>query len=95
VKTVTEVKRVLQSVEHNKKLGGGVPVVAKGKWRGMAAFSLTLEERKTCDLQLAHGAECYGNNAFTTRVSNEDPGALMAKIEGEAKDSAAYLRARS
>lgn len=44
VKTVTEVKRVLQSVANNSKLGNGVPVVAKGKWRGMAAFSLTLEE---------------------------------------------------
>lgn len=41
VKTVTEVKRVLQSVANNSKLGNGVPVVAKGRWRGMAAFTLT------------------------------------------------------
>ena len=86
VKTVTEVKRVLQSVAHNSKLGNGVPVVAKGKWRGMAAFSLTLEERATCPSTCTMWADCYGNNVrFATRVSNEDPGALMAKIEGEVK----------
>lgn len=34
VKTVTEVKKVLHSVANNSKLGNGVPVVARGKWRG-------------------------------------------------------------
>lgn len=87
VKTVTEVKRVLHSVANNAKLGNGVPVVAKGKWRGMAAFALTLEERKTCDPGCQMRQECYGNNMrFTTRVSNDDPAALMAKIEGEVRD---------
>lgn len=86
VKTVTEVKRVLQSVANNSKLGNGVPVVAKGKWRGVAAFSLTLEERATCPSTCTMWADCYGNNVrFATRISNDDPGALMAKIEGEAK----------
>lgn len=86
VKTVTEVKRVLQSVANNSKLGNGVPVVAKGKWRGVAAFSLTLEERATCPSTCTMWADCYGNNVrFATRISNEDPGALMAKIEDEAK----------
>lgn len=86
VKTVTEVKRVLQSVANNSKLGNGVPVVAKGKWRGMAAFTLTLEERKTCPSSCQMWADCYGNNVrFATRVSNEDPGALMAKIEDETR----------
>ena len=86
VKTVTEVKRVLQSVANNSKVGNGVPVVAKGKWRGMAAFTLTLEERKTCPTSCQMWAECYGNNLrFATRVSSDDMPALQAKIEQELK----------
>lgn len=86
VKTVTEVKRVLQSVAHNSKLGNGVPVVAKGKWRGMAAFTLTLEERKTCPTSCQMWADCYGNNLrFATRVSSDDMLALQAQIEQEIK----------
>ena len=86
VKTVTEVKRVLQSVANNSKLGNGVPVVAKGKWRGMAAFTLTLEERKTCPTSCQMWADCYGNNVrFATRVSSDDMPALQAKIEQELK----------
>lgn len=86
VKTVTEVRRVLQSVANNSKVGNGVPVVAKGKWRGMAAFTLTLEERATCPSTCTMWADCYGNNVrFATRISNEDPGALMAQIEGEVR----------
>ena len=82
VKTVTEVKRVLQSVANNSKVGNGVPVVAKGKWRGMAAFTLTLEERKTCPTSCQMWAECYGNNLrFATRVSSDDMPALQAQIE--------------
>lgn len=86
VKTVTEVKRVLQSVANNSKLGNSVPVVAKGKWRGMAAFTLTLEERKTCPSSCQMWADCYGNNVrFATRVSSDDMPALQAQIEQELK----------
>ena len=86
VKTVTEVKRVLQSVANNSKLGNGVPVVAKGKWRGMAAFTLTLEERATCPSTCTMWADCYGNNVrFATRVSSDDMPALQARIEQELK----------
>jgi hypothetical protein len=52
---------VLQSVANNSKLGNGVPVVAKGKWRGMAAFSLDAGGAKDVRPQLCHGRECYGN----------------------------------
>ncbi len=84
VKTVTEVKRVLQSVAHNSKLGNGVPVVAKGKWRGMAAFTLTLEERATCPSTCTMWADCYGNNLrFATRISSDDMPALQARVEQE------------
>ena len=84
VKTVTEVKRVLQSVANNSKLGNGVPVVAKGKWRGMAAFTLTLEERATCPSTCTMWADCYGNNVrFATRISSDDMPALQDQIEQE------------
>ena len=86
VKTVTEVKRVLQSVANNSKLGNGVPVVAKGKWRGMAAFTLTLEERRTCPTSCQMWADCYGNNVrFATRISSDDMPALQDQIEQELK----------
>lgn len=86
VKTVTEVKRVLQSVANNSKLGNGVPVVAKGKWRGMAAFSLTLEERATCPSTCTMWADCYGNNLrFATRISSVDMASLQERLETEVK----------
>jgi hypothetical protein len=86
VKTVTEVKRVLQSVAHNSKLGNGVPVVAKGKWRGMAAFTLTLEERATCPSTCTMWADCYGNNLrFATRISSVDMASLQERLETEVK----------
>jgi hypothetical protein len=40
------------------KLGG---IVAKGAWRGMPIFSLTLEERATCPRSCAQWEGCYGN----------------------------------
>ena len=86
VKKVTEVKRVLQSVANNSKLGNGVPVVAKGKWRGMAAFTLTLEERATCPSTCTMWADCYGNNVrFATRISHRDMSALQERLEIEIK----------
>ena len=86
VKKVIGVKRVLQSVANNSKLGNGVPVVAKGKWRGMAAFSLTLEERATCPSTCTMWADCYGNNLrFATRISSVDMASLQERLETEVK----------
>lgn len=44
---------------HSPKLGN---IVAKGRWRGMRLFSLTLEERRTCPPACTHWRDCYGNH---------------------------------
>ena len=44
---------------HSPKLGN---IVAKGRWRGMRLFSLTLEERATCPRSCSHWRGCYGNH---------------------------------
>ena len=43
----------------NQKLGRKV---TKGRLNGMAIFTVTLEERKTCSDTCAHWETCYGNN---------------------------------
>ena len=49
---------VLKSGDNTRKLGGAV---AKGHWRGMPIFMLTLEERATCPRDCALWRSCYGN----------------------------------
>lgn len=49
---------VLKSGHHNRKIGA---VVVKGKWAGMAIYTLTLEERATCPRTCAEWLACYGN----------------------------------
>ena len=59
---------ILKLVSSNKKLGNGSSHITKGKWRGMAMYSLTLEERDTCPRTCHHWADCYGNGmAFAHR----------------------------
>jgi len=36
--------------------------VRKGKWKGMRFYTLTLEERATCDSACEHWLDCFGNN---------------------------------
>lgn len=43
----------------NSKLGKRI---SKGKWAGFPLYTLTLEERRTCPMDCAHWADCYGNN---------------------------------
>lgn len=43
---------------YSAKLGS---VVAKGGWRGMPIYSLTLEERATCPRSCHHWSTCFGN----------------------------------
>ena len=49
---------ILKPGLHQRKLGARVE---KGKWKGMAFYSLTLEERATCPEDCALLAVCYGN----------------------------------
>ena len=56
----------------NKKIGG--PVVAKGKWKGLPIFTLTLEERTTCPPHCEQWNDCYGNNMpFGHRIDHRSP----------------------
>ena len=52
-------KTLLKPGYHSSKLGGEV---AKGRWRGMPIYALTLEERATCPRDCAIWSSCYGNN---------------------------------
>ena len=42
---VHEAKKVLYPASGNNKIGKGFFVIAKGKWRGVPIYTLTLEER--------------------------------------------------
>lgn len=53
-----EGRRLLMSGEHSRKIGGAV---VKGRWAGMAIYTLSLEERATCPADCSHWADCYGN----------------------------------
>lgn len=50
--------RVLVTGAHQRKIGNRV---TKGAWRGMAIYTLTLEERATCLRSCDHWLTCYGN----------------------------------
>jgi hypothetical protein len=65
----------------NAKLG---KVVKVGRLKGARIFTLTLEERATCDNSCAHWSTCFGNNMpFATRYKMDD--ALITQIEGDLK----------
>ena len=61
----------------NAKIG---KVIARGAWNGAKIYSLTVEERATCNRACLHWADCYGNNMpFATRYVVND--ALIQQIE--------------
>ena len=63
----------------NAKLG---KVVKVGRLQGARIFTLTLEERATCDNSCAHWTTCFGNNMpFATRYKMDD--ALLIQIESD------------
>jgi len=62
---------MLKPGRYNTKLGSRV---AKGPWRGMPLYSLSLEERVTCPRSCIHFGDCYGNNMHqTNRYDHTDP----------------------
>lgn len=79
VRPASAMVHVLKGGENSRKLGG---VVAKGQWKGMPIFMLTLEERHTCPRSCLEWAHCYGNNMhMAQRVS--DDGTLTRRLFGE------------
>ena len=94
VRQVHEMKRLLQPAGQNGKIGKGVDIVVKGKWRGMPCFVLTLEERATCPPDCKQWVPCYGNNMrFASRVDHRDPDELTRKLASEIKDLLRTYRA--
>lgn len=71
--------RLLISGKNQRKLGDRV---AKGHWRGMPIFALTLEERATCPSHCFHWRSCYGNNMHRSR-RHRHSAELEALLEGE------------
>lgn len=81
----TDAKMMLKSVADNDKLGKGRKYVSKGKWRGMAMFQLSLEERRTCPSSCQQWSDCYGNNmAFAHRFDHTSPD-FYEKLNDELK----------
>lgn len=80
VKAPPQLKRLLVSGDNNKKLG---KVVTKGKLKGYAIYSLTLEERATCPRSCHHWTTCYGGNMpFAKRVDHTHPD-FLTRLEAE------------
>lgn len=60
--------RILVSGHNSRKIG---KMVTKGEWKGMPIYTLTLEERATCDPNCWIRASCYGTGMpFARRVRN-------------------------
>jgi hypothetical protein len=74
--------RILMPASQNYKLGKGSLKIAKGQWKGLPMFSLTLEERKTCPTSCHHWVDCYGNGMnLAYRISHK--GDFLTKLRVE------------
>jgi hypothetical protein len=60
----------LKSAANNGKIGGEI---RKSKWRGLPAYTLTLEERATCPTTCRHWRSCYGNKMHRTERMQAGP----------------------
>jgi hypothetical protein len=65
-----DLPRLLVSGHNSRKIG---KTVAKGHWRDMPIFTLTLEERATCPRSCAAWVSCYGNNMNWARRIKHSP----------------------
>ena len=75
---------VLKPASNNKKLGNGV--WQKGPFKGMPLYSLTLEERATCETSCPVWDKCYGSSMpFASRfdVSLDAGKSLMGVLGNE------------
>jgi hypothetical protein len=77
---------LLKAAADNRKLGNGKGTWTKGAFKGMPLYSLTLEERVTCDHACPVWDLCYGDNMpFATRwdTSVDQGKSLMAVLGNE------------
>jgi len=70
---------LLKPGSDTRKLGHEV---AKGRWRGMPIYSLTLEERATCPRACKVFTTCYGNRMWMARRWQAGP-ELEARLDVE------------
>jgi len=77
----TDVANVLKA-GNNDKLGKNRTRFTRGPFRGMPLYSLTLEERATCDSECPLYEKCYGNHMPFAHRFIVNPG-LLAAIERE------------
>lgn len=83
-----EPDRLLKSGVHARKIGSHV---AKGAWRGLPIFTLTLEERRTCPETCRNWTICFGNKMnFAERIT-ADAG-LMPRLTDELASLAREFR---
>src|SRR5262249_43916188 len=61
---------VLKSAANSRKIGGEI---LKGRWRGLPAYTLTLEERATCPATCHHWRSCYGNKMQWAQRMKAEP----------------------
>jgi hypothetical protein len=66
---------VMKSGKHNAKTGG---FVTRGHWKGMAIYTLSLEERATCPTTCDLWAACYGNAMPYAHRHKHGPELLVA-----------------
>jgi hypothetical protein len=60
----------LKSASNSKKIGGEI---LKGRWKGLPAYTLTLEERATCPTTCRHWRSCYGNKMHLAQRMQAGP----------------------
>ncbi len=72
-------RRVLIPGENSRKIGGHITT---GSWKGSRLFTLSLEERATCQRSSGHWRSCYTNHMPFTKRLRHGP-ALVEKIEHE------------
>lgn len=70
---------ILKSGQNSPKIDGRI---LKGRWAGMPAFTLTLEERATCPSTCLHWFDCYGNKMHWPHRFKHGAG-LEARLLGE------------
>lgn len=58
VATPDEAIQLFKSGKNSRKIGSHV---TKGMWKGMPIYTLTLEERATCNTACEHWRDCFGN----------------------------------
>ncbi len=70
----------LKSGDNARKIGARI---LKGRWRGYAVYTLTLEERKTCPTSCHHWRSCMRTDKSVWRMSGNRPCNLLWRLERE------------